>query len=100
MCNSNLLESICNKNVIFSESYGQHTDICGNLEVEIIPLNAIRIYAYETPPGEKPLCDRNIINETKWYKAANDMVTNATKPDICGTTYPIWLQGKQITSEN
>lgn len=74
-----------------AESIGQSVDVCA--EAEIIPFDAIRIYAYERPPWETPICDRNVINETKWYRATEDMVTNATKPDICGTTYPLWLSG-------
>lgn len=56
------------------------------------------MYAYERQRGEPPLCDRNLINETKWYKATDDMVTNATRADICGTTYPLWLSGISLKS--
>lgn len=76
-----------------AESTGQSVDVCA--EAEIIPFDAIRIYAYERPSWETPICDRNVINETKWYRATEDMVTNATKSDICGTIYPLWLSGNQ-----
>lgn len=77
-----------------AESIGQRLDVCA--QAEIIPFDAIRMYAYERSSWETPLCDRNIISETKWYRATDDMVTNATKPDICGTTYPLWLLGKEF----
>lgn len=68
------------------------TSICA--EATFIPFDSIRIYAYELPQGETPICDRNIIDETKWYRATEDMVTNATTSGICGTTFPMWLQGE------
>lgn len=74
-----------------SGSQEQVPDACK--ESEIIPFDSIRMYAYETPRGETPLCDRNLINETKWYRATDDMVTNATRADICGTSFPMWLSG-------
>lgn len=76
---------------LVSESQEQIPDVCQNSE--IIPFDSIRMYAYERPRREPPLCDRNLINETKWYRATDDMVTNATKADICGTSFPLWLSG-------
>lgn len=47
-----------------------------------------------------PICDRTIINETKWYKATDDMVTNETQIGLsCGTTYALWMQGNLFISE-
>lgn len=80
---------------IVSETVDTLPDECKNADV--IPFDAIRMYAYERHTDENPLCDRNVINETKWYKATDDMVTNATKPEICGTTYALWLSGKLCT---
>lgn len=60
---------------------------------EIIPFDSVRMYAYEIPRTEPPLCDRNLINEEKWYRATDDMVTNETRANICGTTFPMWLSG-------
>ena len=73
-------------------SKAHFTSICA--EATFIPFDSIRIYAYELPQGETPICDRNIIDETKWYRATEDMVTNATTAGICGTTFPMWLQGE------
>nr|XP_022322702.1 uncharacterized protein LOC111124130 [Crassostrea virginica] len=48
-----------------------------------------------------PICDRTIINETKWYKATDDMVTNETQIGLsCGTTYALWMQGTIPTEKD
>ncbi|XP_078322917.1 uncharacterized protein LOC144622187 [Crassostrea virginica] len=78
------------KGFLLSESTGQYSDICANAEV--IPFEPIRTFVYELSQEDIPLCDKNIINETKWYKATEDMVTNATRENICSTTVPLWLQ--------
>lgn len=76
---------------LLSESQEQVPDACKNSE--IIPHESMRMYAYGRQHDELPLCDRNLIQEAKWYRATDDMVTNATRPNICGTTYPLWLSG-------
>lgn len=80
-----------------SESKEQLPDACK--DSELIPFESIRLYAYERLHGEPPICDRNLIQEAKWYRATDDMVTNATRANICGTTYPLWLSGTIPTSK-
>ena len=77
---------------LFSETTGNYSELCANAEV--IPFESIRSYAYKLSDAEIPLCDKNIINETKWYKATEDMVTNATRKNSCSTIFPMWLKSK------
>ena len=79
---------------LLSESTRNYSDICANAEV--IPFESIRSFAHELTQEDIPLCDRNLINETKWYKATEDIVTNATRENICSTTVPLWLQSKSL----
>lgn len=63
------------------------------VKVEIILFDVICIYVYERFFWEMLICDRNVINEIKWYRVIEDMVINVIKFDICGIIYFLWLLG-------
>lgn len=52
-----------------------------------------RVIGYNLSDGEKPLSDFRLT--PKWYSLP-DGFTIASKPDLCGTYFNWWLQGKFI----
>lgn len=95
--NSNCIEDMyktrLRHHLFFIRSNGMHT-LC----VTIKPVQEIVWAGYQMTGTDLAISD-NFLSE-EWYRfqsgAGNDMVTSAPSIAMCGTLYPVWLDGKVI----
>ena len=73
-------------------------------EIKYTTINDIRRSTKFEQTDNTRLCDRNFIEDDKWYRfdsvAGNTMPTENPGNGFCGTYIPIWFKGTHPTTDN